>query len=438
MQRPIVAIVGRPNVGKSRLFNRLVGRRVAIVAGEPGVTRDRNYAVCDFQGRSLTVVDTGGLDPTIRSGIMAQVRDQTQRAIQEADLLLLVMDGKEGVTALDQEIVELLRRTPKPVFYVVNKIDDPKDEKRVYDFYRLGVDTLYPISAEHGYGVAELLEHVVKAFPSIEERVEIPEECPRIAVVGRPNVGKSTLINAILGEKRLLTSEIPGTTRDAIDTLVEYKERKYVFIDTAGIRRRGHIQQGVEQYSVNRALKSLERCDAALVLLDAQEGVTEQDTKIVGQVLKQNKGCILVVNKWDLCEKVPDAVEKFRAELDRRFAFVPHVPTLFISALKAKKIPQLFAMIDQVMIAYTLRITTADLNRFFEGIVKSHPPPSYKGRLVKLYYFTQTETRPPVFVAFCNYPAGVTSAYLRYLENQLRNTFGFSGVPIKILVRRRR
>ncbi|MGH7273118.1 MAG: ribosome biogenesis GTPase Der [Nitrospiria bacterium] len=438
MQRPILAIIGRPNVGKSRLFNRLLGRRVAIVEDEPGITRDRNYASCDYLGRPFTIVDTGGLDPTIRGGIMAQVRDQTKRAIEEADLLLFLMDGKEGVTPVDEEIVRLLRRTPKSVYYVVNKIDGPKAENRMYDFYRLGIDQIYPISAEHGYGVAELLEQVVKAIPLPEGPVEIPEEYPKIAVVGRPNVGKSTLVNTFLGEDRLLTSEIPGTTRDSIDTLVGYKDRNYVFIDTAGIRRRGRIEWGVERFSVARALKSLERCDVALLLIDGQEGVVEQDTKLMGQILKLGKGCILLINKWDLREKEPEAMENFRAELERRFAYVSHVPTLFLSALSGKKIPQVFSLIDRVMIAYSQRISTGDLNRFFEGIVKSHPPPSYRSHRVKLYYFTQAGTRPPVFVSFCNYPAGISSSYLRYLENQIRATFGFLGVPIKILIRRKR
>ena len=438
MQRPIIAIIGRPNVGKSRLFNRLLRKRVAIVEDEPGVTRDRNYALCDYQGRPFTIVDTGGLDPTIRGGIMAQMRDQTKRAIEEADLLLFLMDDKEGVTPVDEEIVRLLRRTPKSVFYVVNKIDRPKAENRMHDFYRLGVDQLYPISAEHGHGVAELLEQVVKAIPLPERPVEIPQEHPKIAVVGRPNVGKSTLVNTVLGEDRLLTSEIPGTTRDSIDTLVEYKDRKYVFIDTAGIRRRGRIEWGVERFSVGRALMSLERCDVALLLLDGQEGVVEQDTKLMGQILKLGKGCILLINKWDFWEKEPEAKDNFRAELDRRFAYASHVPSLFLSALSGKKIPQVFALIDRVMIAYSQRISTGDLNRFFEAIVKSHPPPSYRSHRVKLYYFTQTGTRPPVFVTFCNYPAGITSSYLRYLENQIRVTFGFLGVSIKIVVRKKR
>jgi GTP-binding protein len=438
VQHPIIAIIGRPNVGKSRLFNRLLGKRVAIVEDEPGVTRDRNYALCDYLGNTFTVVDTGGLDPSIRGGIMAQVRDQTKRAMEEADLLLFVMDGKEGITPIDQEILELLRHTPKTVFYVVNKIDGPKSEKKVLDFYQLGVDPLYPVSAEHGYGVAELLEQVVKAVPSPDQTAESLKDLPKIAVVGRPNVGKSTLVNAILGEDRLLTSEIPGTTRDPIDTLVEYEGKKYVFIDTAGIRRRGRIDRGVEYYSVDRALETLKRCDLALLMLDGQEGAVEQDTKIVGQILKLGKGCILLINKWDLRENEPQAMEHVRTELARRFPFLSYAPSLFLAAITGQKMPQIFSIIDQVMTAYTQRITTGDLNRFFEAIVKSHHPPAYSGHRVKLYYFTQAGTRPPVFVAFCNYPAGITASYLRYLENQLRATFGFIGVPIKILIRKKR
>jgi GTP-binding protein len=438
MQRPIIAIIGRPNVGKSRLFNRLLGKRVAIVEDEPGVTRDRNYAACDYLGRTFTVVDTGGLDLSVRGGIMAQIREQAKRAIQEADLLLLVMDGKEGITPVDQEILKLLRHTSKKAFYVVNKIDQPRDEKRMVDFYQLGVDSLFPVSAEHGYGVAELLEQVVKLLPQSDQPPGPINENPKIAVLGRPNVGKSTLVNTLLGEERLLTSELPGTTRDSIDTVVEYKDKRYVFIDTAGIRRRGRIEKGVERFSVGRALKSLEWCDVALLLLDGQEGVVEQDTKIAGEILKLGKGCILLVNKWDLREKEPQAMEKFTNELAWRFPFLSYAPRLFLSALTGKKIPQVYTLIDQVMFAYTQRITTADLNRFFTATVKAHRPPSYRGRLVKLYYFTQAETRPPVFVTFCNYPAGVPASYLRYLENQLRSVFGFIGVPIKILVRKKR
>ena len=438
MQRPIVAIIGRPNVGKSRLFNRILGRRAAIVDDQPGVTRDRHYGLCEDQGRWMTVVDTGGLDPTVDRGIMAQIRDQTQRAVEEADLLLFLMDGREGITPVDEEIVRILRNTQKTVFYVVNKIDGSKDHPRLYDFYRLGVQELYAVSAEHGDGVAEMLEAVMKAAPSDGASAEMGEKPPRIAVMGRPNVGKSTLVNTILGEDRMLTSDHPGTTRDPIDTLLEYKSKKYVMIDTAGIRRKGRVAWGVERWSVERSLKSLNRCDLALLLLDGGEGVVEQDTKIAGQITQSGRGCILLVNKWDLCSKEPGARERFRLELSRHFVFLAHVPILYLSALSPRNIPQVFSQIDRMMISYTQRLSTGDLNRFLQRLVKKTPPPSYRGHAVKFYYLTQVETRPPVFVAFSNYPAEIPPSYLRYLENHLRRAYHFPGVPIKIRVRKKR
>lgn len=437
-QGPVIAIVGRPNVGKSRLFNRLVGRRAAIVEDQPGVTRDRQYGLCEFAGRRVTVLDTGGLDPAARQGIPAQVREQTRRAVEEAALLLFLMDGREGLTGVDEKIAQLLRSVPKPVFYVVNKIDGPKDEGRLYEFYRLGMQALHPVSAEHGYGVAELLEAVFKALPGPTPSEAEPEAYPKIAVMGRPNVGKSTLINTLLGEERLLTNAEPGTTRDAIDTLLEYGGKGYVFVDTAGVRRRGRIERGVERWSVARSLGSLERCNLALLLLDGVEGVVDQDTKLAGQILKAGRACLLLVNKWDLRKGEKGAMEKFRTDLGRQFAFFPHAPVLFFSALSGKGFPRLFSLVDEVLRAYARRIPTGELNRFLEKVMRQKAPPSHRGRPVRLYYLTQAGTQPPTFVAFSNDPAGVSSSYLKYLENNLRRDYGFSGVPLRLRLRKKR
>ena len=439
MGDPIIAIIGRPNVGKSRLFNRLLGQRKAIVEDIPGITRDRNYGQCEFLGCSLKVVDTGGLDLRPEGKLLSGVMAQTRHALEESDLLLFLMDGREGLTPADQEIVQLLRKSTTPVFYVVNKIDGLRDEARLYDFHRLGMETLYPISAEHGMGVAELLEAAVRSLPSAEEALsKNPETCPRIAVVGRPNVGKSTLVNTLLGEQRLLTSSEPGTTRDAIDTMVEYRKQKYLFIDTAGLRRRGRVERGVEQFSFSRTLESLERCDLALLLLDGSEGIVDQDTKIAGQILRRGRGCILLVNKWDLLTRKPEAQARVRASLLRHFVFVSHAPALFCSALSQKAVPGIYQLIQKVMEATRRRITTGQLNKFLQDVMQKKAIPSFRGRPVRIYYFTQVKTRPPLFVAFTNKPRGIPPAYRRYLENQLRRTFGFDGVSIQIRFRQKR
>ncbi len=408
------------------------------VLDEPGVTRDRHYALCDYLGRQFTVVDTGGLDPTVGRGILAQMRVQTLLAMEEADLLLFLMDARDGVTPMDEEILRLLRRTEKPVVYAVNKVDVPNDQAAKTEFYRLGIQEVHSISAEHGHGVAELLEEVLKVLPSTEWEDSIPKEFTRISVMGRPNVGKSTLVNTLMGEERFLTSDVPGTTRDAIDTLVKHKDTTYVLIDTAGIRRKGRVDRGVEQWSVDRSLKALNRCDLVLLLLDGEEGVVDQDTKLAGQILQSSRGLIILVNKWDLREADRGAEEKFKLELSRRFAFFSHVPILFLSALTGKKIKNLFPLVNRSMMSYTQRVSTGDLNRTLQTLMEKKSPPVYRGRPVKLYYLTQTSTRPPVFVVFCNNPLGVTPAYLKYLENTIRKTYEFFGIPLKILLKKRK
>ena len=450
MKKPVIAIIGRPNVGKSTFFNRILGRRVAIVEDIPGVTRDRNYAEATYGGRSFILVDTGGLDPTAKSrlsgrqageSILSQVKAQTEQAIAEADILIALFNGREGVTPLDEEIVSLLRRLKKPIFYAVNKIDTSKSEPLTAEFYKLGVKTLYPVSAEHSLGVDEMMEAILPLLPPDSE-VEAPategESIPRIAVLGRPNVGKSTLINALLGENRLVTDSTPGTTRDSIDSRVRYEGKSYLFIDTAGIRRRGKIERGVERYSLARALTTIERCELAVVVLDATEGIVEQDTKIIGRLLKARKGCLILVNKWDLKWHDPKAKEKIASELRRRLAFIQYAPILFISALKGTPVKEIFEKIDTIVTAYAHRISTGALNRAFEQAVSANPPPQRQGRPVKLNYITQAEVRPPTFVIFSNRPEQIKEPYLRYLENFLRESFDFTGTPLTLRIRKKR
>ena len=439
---PVVAILGRPNVGKSTLFNRIVGRRMAIVENIPGVTRDRNYTVCTYQGRRFTLIDTGGLDPTASEGIPQQIKFQTQHAINQADILIVMFDGREGVTGLDEEIVSLLRKVKKKIIYIVNKIDSRKFDPLLNNFYELGVSPLIPVSAEHGIGVDELLEVILPDFPSTEETMETQngmeeKEIPRIAVVGRPNVGKSTFINGMLRETRLITDEIPGTTRDSIDSLVSHNGRSYLFIDTAGIRRRGRIEKGIERYSISRTLSAIDRCHIAMILMDGGEGVVDLDTKILGHILTSKKGVILMVNKWDLCQGNTEAGTKILSDLNRMFPFVRYVPVIFISALKGLHHPEIFEKIEQVLAGYTSRISTGELNRAFEKALSLHPPPSDKGKSVKLNYITQVKSSPPTFVMFSNRPRSVKASYKKYLENYLREQFGFFGTPLEMIFRQK-
>jgi GTP-binding protein len=440
MKRPVIAIVGRPNVGKSTLFNRLLGRRQAIVQDIPGVTRDRHYAETEHRGRRFTLIDTGGLDPDAPAGVATQVRQQAERAIAEADAVILLFDGRDGLTALDHAVAAPLRRLTKPVLVAVNKIDSPRSDVLTAEFYELGMAPIYPIAAEQGYGVDELMEAALAALPETGPAAEAAgtgRSPPRVAVVGRPNVGKSTLINRLLGEERLVTDATPGTTRDAIDTPVEFDGKPYVFVDTAGIRRRGRIERGVERFSLARALEAIRRADVAVVVLDGAEGLVEQDTKIIGQVLKENKGCILLINKWDLAAADPQARAKRLAEAQRRLSFITHAPMRFISARTGSHVKDLFGLIDEVFAAYARRVPTGELNRAFEEAVEARHPPQTGGRHVKLYYITQTATRPPTFVIFANRPADVKTPYLRYIENFFRERFGFIGTPLKFVLRAR-
>ena len=437
---PVIAIIGRPNVGKSTLFNRVLGTRNAIVDDVPGVTRDRNYTDGTYQGRSFRLVDTGGLDPSATEGMLSLIRRQSQLAIGEADVLIFLMDGREGLSPGDEEIVGLLRGVGKPVFYAINKIDTPKSEPLLADFYRLGQETLYPLSAEHGTGVDELLEAILPLLPPSSEGTDPSESPPRIAVVGRPNVGKSTLINTLLGQDRMVVFELPGTTRDAIDTLVNYRGRSYILTDTAGIRRRGRIERGIEGYSVGRAMRAMGRSDVALLLLDAVEGITEQDTKIAGLALKQGRACIVLVNKWDLRQSNENARRQYELELLRRLPFLPWAPVLFGSALKPDSISEVFPLVDQVVTAFTARAPTGQLNKFLQEVIDQNPLPVRRGKpskAVKSVFMTQVATKPPVFALFVGHPQDVGKTYLRFLENRLREQYQFSGSPIRILVRQK-
>ncbi len=436
MAKKMVAIVGRPNVGKSTLFNRILGRRVAIVQDEPGITRDRNIQPCEYREREFLLTDTGGFDPGGGEGMGSLVMRQARQAVEEADVLILLMDGREGLTPVDEEIHALLRRSGRPLFCAVNKIDTTKVEERLVDFYRLGTERLYPLSSEHGRGIDELLEAILPLVGSAPE--EQTSERPRIAVLGRPNTGKSTLVNTLLKEERLITSEVPGTTRDSIDTLVTYQEKEYLFIDTAGIRRRGRIEGGAEYYSVNRAMRSLEQCDIALLLLDAQEGATEQDTKIAGAIRDAGKGSLLVLNKIDVIQHDPRVRTERMAEIKRRFPFLAYAPVLNLSGKSGEGIAALFEGLQRVMGEYSKRVTTGELNRVFEKLVAHYPHPLYRGKEVKLLYMTQAAVKPPTFVIFMKRRTGIRPSYLRYLENGIREAFAFEGTPLRILLRESR
>ena len=436
---PLVAIIGRPNVGKSTLFNKILGVKTAIVDDVPGVTRDRNYADASYRERKFRLVDTGGLDLSASDGMLSLIRRQSELAIAEADILMFILDGRAGLTPPDHEVVKLLRGVTKPIFYVINKIDTPKVEPLIADFYQLGKDELYAVSAEHGIGVSELLDALYPLLPPADTAGEIAQ-LPRIAIVGRPNVGKSTLINAVLGEERVVVSDVPGTTRDPIDSLVTHNGKRYVFTDTAGIRRRGRIDRGIEGYSVLRSLRAIGRSDVAVLLLDGVEGVTEQDTKIAGAILKQGRACALLVNKWDLRAGDAEARKEYEREFNRRFPFLTWAPVFYGAAAKPDSLRQLFPQIDEAYGSFTKRVPTGQLNQFLQELLITHPLPVRKGKpskVTKSAFMTQVATKPPVFALFVGHPQDITPSYLKFLESRLRETYGFSGTPIRILARKK-
>ncbi|MDO8446540.1 MAG: ribosome biogenesis GTPase Der [Deltaproteobacteria bacterium] len=434
--KPIVAIVGRPNVGKSTLFNRISGRRKAIVDDMPGVTRDRNYIDVTWDDRTFTLIDTGGFEPESKEDILAQMREQAMLAVEEADLIIFLADGKEGLTPEDHDVADLLRRSEKPLVFAVNKIDSQKRMEGLYDFYSLGLSEPFPVSAEHGIGTGELMERVLSLIPEYREE-PLSEDLTRLAVIGRPNVGKSSLINKLLGYERVIVSDIPGTTRDAIDTLLTANDKKYLLIDTAGIRKKGRVSQKLEKFTVVQALRSMERCDVVLLLIDAVEGVTEQDTKVAGYAHEKGKGCVIVVNKWDLIEKETKTYEKYVDDVRFKLKYLAYAPVISISALTGQRAVKVLDVVDSVFAECNKRIGTGVLNRAFEEMTKGHLPGLFRNRTVKFYYITQTTVKPPTFTLFTNFPEGIHFSYERYLENKLREAFGFEGTPIRLQFRKR-
>src|SRR4030043_512708 len=422
--KPIIAIVGSPNVGKSSLFNRVAGGKKAIVWDEPGVTRDRNYTDVEWEECSFTWIDTGGFEPVSKDRIFVQMREQCQLAMDEADAILFMMDGKEGLTPSDREIADILRKLNKPVFYIVNKIDGPKHEEKALEFYGLGMEPIHSISADHGYGVNGLMDEVIKVLPASTEK-KWDQEVTRVAVLGRPNVGKSSLVNRLLGYKRGLVDEIPGTTRDSIDTLFERDGRRYVLVDTAGIRRKSRIGLRLEKYSIVEALRTIDRSDVALLLLDSKEGVTDQDARIGGFIHEKGKGCILVVNKWDLVEKDSQTMVRYERETREHLKYLSYAPMVFISALTGQRVRKTLDVVDRISDQTKKRIPTSQLNKYFGRGIEKFPPSLYKGRGGKLNYITQVSTAPPTFVIYTNFPNGIHFSYERYLLNQMRETFGF-------------
>jgi len=436
MRKPIVAIVGCPNVGKSTLFNRLIGRRLAIVSEVPGTTRDRLYGDAEWNGVPFTLIDTGGFQPASDDDLLRRVRAQAQVAIEEADVILFVVDGKGGVTANDEEVAHLLRRSAKPVFMAVNKTESPARRLQAVDFYRLGLGSPYPISALHGTGTGDLLDEVVRAFPPAEKEEE-RDEAILIAIVGRPNVGKSLLLNRILGQERVIVSEVPGTTRDAIDTRIEVDGQPVVLIDTAGLRRRARVQAGLEQYSVIRALRAIDRSDVALLLIEAPEGPTTQDAHVAEYIIEQGCSLVLVVNKWDLVKKESRTMQEYRQWTYSQLPFLDYVPLLFISAKTGQWVEQVLPTVLRVQGERLVRISTGELNRLVREWLFQHAPPSKGGRRLKVFYVTQASVDPPTFIFFVNNPQLVDPSYSRYLENRLREVYRFVGTPLRFRFRPR-
>ncbi len=433
--KPIVAIVGRPNVGKSTLFNRITRRRDAIVDNRAGVTRDRHFGDAQWDERDFILVDTGGFISGDDDQFAAPIRFQVEQAVAEADAVLLVLDGKGGISPFDRDLIDWLRTLKRPVFYTVNKIDGAEQEDRLYEFYELGIETLFPLSAEHGYGVSDLLDALIRALPAHEPAEDLGHI--RIAIVGRPNVGKSSLINRLVGQQRLVVSDVPGTTRDAIDTVCEWNGRSYLLIDTAGIRRKAKVDLKLEKFSIIKALKCLERCDIALVVLDAGQGITEQDVKVAGYANERGCGTIFVANKWDLVDAADITPRKFEENLRYSAKFLHHAPLLTLSALTGKRIAKLFPMVNHIYAQYTTRIGTGQINRIITKATERTEPPLHKGRRLKFYYTTQISESPPTFVSFVNYPDAVHFSYQRYLLNQIRLGSGLDQVPLRLLFRQR-
>ena len=438
MSKPIVAIVGRPNVGKSTLFNVIAGDTISIVKDTPGVTRDRIYADCEWLNMNFTLIDTGGIEPDSKDIILSQMREQAEIAISTADVIVFIVDVRQGLVDADSKVADLLRKSHKPVVLAVNKVDSvAKYGNDVYEFYNLGIGDPIAVSAASRLGIGDLLDEVVKHFDS-EQMEEEEDERPRIAVVGKPNVGKSSIINKLLGENRVIVSDIAGTTRDAVDTEVIHEGTPYVFIDTAGLRRKSKIKEELERYSIIRTVTAVERADVVVVVIDAIEGVTEQDAKIAGIAHERGKGIIVAVNKWDAIEKTDKTIYEYTRKIKEILSFIPYAEFLFISAATGQRLTKLFEMIDVVRQNQNLRVATGVLNEIMTEAVAMQQPPSDKGKRLKIYYMTQVAVKPPTFVIFVNDKELMHFSYTRYLENQIRNAFGFKGTSLKFLVRERK
>jgi len=435
LAKPIIAIVGRPNVGKSTFFNYVSGKRISIVDDTPGVTRDRIYTEVEWRNRKLTLIDTGGIEPYSEDIIMQQMKRQAEIAIETADVIIFMVDAKTGMTASDKEVADMLRKAGKPVVLTVNKVDrigEPPPD--IYEFYNLGIGDMICISSTHGLGIGDLFDEVFKYLPKdIDE--EQDEDVIKVAVVGKPNAGKSSIINKLLGEERVIVSDIPGTTRDAIDTYFQHGDDKYIFIDTAGIRRKSRIEENIERYSVIRSWTAIERADVCLIMIDAQDGVTEQDTKIAGYAHEQGKASIIVVNKWDLIEKETGTLEEYRKNVHEKLGFMQYAPVIFVSAKTGQRLHKMFELIKYVNEQSTFRVSTGMLNDIVNEALAMVQPPSDKGKRLKVYYMTQAGVKPPSFVIFINDQELMHYSYLRYLENHLRKSFGFEGTPIKFILK---
>jgi len=436
MPNPVVAIVGRPNVGKSTIFNRIAGERISIVEDVPGVTRDRIYSSGEWLNYKFNIIDTGGIDIGDEP-FLAQIREQAEIAIDEADVIIFMTNGRDGVTAADEEVAKILRRSKKPVVLAVNKIDNPEMREQIYDFYTLGFGEPYPISGTHGLGIGDLLDAVASHFPKYESR-EYEEDVIKFCLIGRPNVGKSSLVNAFLGEERVIVSDVAGTTRDAIDTNFTREGQEYVIIDTAGMRKRGKVYESTEKYSVLRALKAIERSDVVLVVLNAEEGIIEQDKKIAGYAHEAGRAVVIVVNKWDAVEKDDKTLIEFERKIRDHFQFLDYAPVVFVSAKTKQRLHKLLPMIQTVSENHALRIQTNVLNEVIMDAVAMNPTPTHNGQRLKIYYATQVAVKPPTFVVFVNDPELMHFSYERFLENRIRDAFGFEGTPIKIIARPRK
>ena len=437
MAKPLVAIVGRPNVGKSMLFNKLTGKRLSIVEDTPGVTRDRLYAQAEWRGRTFDLVDTGGIEPGTDDQILSFMREQAEIAIASATVIVFVCDIRTGMTAADQDVAGMLQRSKKPVVLAVNKMDSTgHTDPDMYEFYNLGLGDPYPVSAVHGHGTGDLLDACFEFFPP-EDLEEETDDVVKVAIIGKPNVGESSLVNRILGQERVIVSDVAGTTRDAVDSYLEKEGQKYLIIDTAGMRKKSKVDDRVEKFSVLRATMAIERSDVCVIMIDAQEGVTEQDTKVAGLAHEAGKACVIVVNKWDVIEKDGKTMQRMEEDVRRDLSYMTYAPVLFISALTGQRVDRLFTLIDNVVNQAAMRIPTGVLNQVLSDAQARVQPPTDKGKRLKIYYMTQIGVKPPHFVIFCNDAKLFHFSYQRYLENQIRGTFGLTGTPVRITIRQK-